>query len=372
MDSSSFKVPIYLKLAQIIMGLLAFFYILYIGQGIIIPFVLATIVAILLNPIVNFLMNKKFNKIIAIVLAILTASIVIGGVLFFIGSQLMMFSDAAPQFKQKFDVFAQQAIDWISHTFNLSKPKIQEGIGKLKNEGLKNGTAVITATLGAMSNIFTLFILMPVYIFLILFYKPLLLEFIAMLFHGPKKKIVEEVLYETKTLIQSYLIGLLTEAVIVATLISSGLLIMGIQYAVLMGIIAALLNLIPYIGNMIAMVFPITMALTTKDPSYVLWVIALFSVVQFIDNNLIVPNIVASKVKVNALVSIMVVLIGGALWGVGGMFLSIPLTAILKVIFDRIDDLKPFGFLIGDNQPRIGKVAFNFKSLEKKAKQKEA
>ncbi|MBA4852357.1 AI-2E family transporter [Emticicia sp. BO119] len=371
MNPTSSKLPVYLQFSQITMGLLAFFYILYIGQGIIIPFLLATIVAILLNPIVNFLMSKNVNKILAIVLAILTAAIIIGGVMFFIGSQLVMFSDSAPQFKQKFDEFAQNAINWISQTFNQSKPKIQQAIENIKSQGMKNGTAVITTTLGAMSNIFTLFVLMPVYIFLILFYKPLLLEFVALLFHGDKKKIAEEVLFETKTLIQSYLIGLLIEAVIVATLISAGLLIMGIQYAILMGIIAALLNLIPYIGNMIAMVFPITMALTTKEPSYVIWVIALFSVVQFVDNNLIVPNIVASKVKVNALVSIIVVLIGGALWGIAGMFLSIPLTAILKVIFDRIDDLKPLGFLIGDNQPRVGKVAFNFKGLEKRAKKKE-
>jgi predicted PurR-regulated permease PerM len=371
MDSSSPKLPVYLKMAQIIMGLLAFFYILYIGQSIIIPFILSTIVAILLNPIVNFLCNKGFNRILAIALAILAGFIVMAAVMFFIGSQLVMFSDSAPQFKQKFDGLAQDAINWISQTFNLSKPKIQEIIENVKNEGLKNGTLVVTKTLGAMGNVFALFILMPVYIFLIIFYKPLLLEFIAMLFHNAKKNLVEEVLYETKSLIQSYLIGLLTEAIIVATLISVGLLILGIQYAILMGIIAALLNLIPYIGNMIAMVLPITMALTTKEPIHALWVIALFTVVQFIDNNLIVPNIVASKVKVNALVSIMVVLIGGSIWGVAGMFLSIPLTAIVKVIFDRIDGLKPFGFLIGDNQPPVGKVVFNFKGVEKKAKQRE-
>jgi len=370
MNSSSIKPPLYLKLAQIIMGLLAFFYILYIGQSIIIPFLLATIVGILLNPIVNFLSGKGLNRIISILLAILAGSILVGGVLFFIGSQLVMFSDSFPQFKEKFDGFAQNAINWISQTFNLSKPKIQEIIENAKNEGFKNGAMVVTKALGAMGNVFALAVLLPVYIFLILFYKPLLLEFIAMLFHNAKKDLVEEVLYETKTLIQSYLIGLLIEAVIVAALISTGLLIMGIEYAILMGIIAALMNLIPYIGNLIAMVFPITMALTTKEPSYVLWVIALFSVVQFIDNNLVVPNIVASKVKVNALISIMVVLIGGSLWGVAGMFLSIPLVAILKVIFDRIDELKPFGFLIGDNQPRVGKVIFNFKGMDKKKKEK--
>ncbi len=370
MNPTPSKLPVYLKLSQIVMGLLALFYILYIGQGLIIPFILSTIVAILLNPIVNFLTSHRFNRILAIALAILTGFIVMAGVMFFIGSQLVMFSDSAPQFKQKFDGLAQDIINWVSHTFNLSKPKIKELIEKGKNEGLKNGTIVITRALGAMGNVFAIFIIMPVYIFLILFYKPLLLQFIAMLFQDAKKNLVEEVLYETKSLIQSYLIGLLTEAVIVATLISVGLLLLGIQYAILMGILAALLNLIPYIGNMISMVFPITMALTTKEPTYALWVIVLFTVVQFIDNNLIVPNIVASKVRVNALVSIIVVLIGGALWGIAGMFLSIPLVAILKVIFDRIDDLKPFGFLIGDNQPGVGKTIFNFKGIEKKMKKK--
>jgi predicted PurR-regulated permease PerM len=83
--------------------------------------------------------------------------------------------------------------------------------------------------------------------------------------------------------------------------------------------------------------------------------------VQFIDNNLIVTKIVASKVKINALISIVVVLIGGALWGVSGMFLSIPITALIKVVFDRIEPLKPFGFLLGDNQPDVTKVIFQFK-----------
>ena len=370
MDISSIKLPLYLKLAQIVMGILAFFFILYVGQSIIIPIILAIIIAIVLNPIVNFLCSKNINRIVAIALAILGGFVLIAGIMFFIGSQLVMFSDSFPQFKEKFDGFAQDAVSWISETFGLSKTRIQELWGNLKNEGLKNGTVVVTKALGAMGNILALFVLLPVYIFLILFYKPLLLEFIAMLFQNAKKRIVEEVLFETRILIQSYLIGLLIEAVIVAALISAGLLILGIQYAILMGIIAALLNLIPYIGNLIAMVFPITMALTNKEPSYILWVILLFSLVQFIDNNLIVPKIVASKVKINALISIIVVLIGGALWGVAGMFLSIPLAAILKVIFDRVDDLKPFGFLIGDNQPRVGKAVFNFKGLEKKTKAK--
>jgi predicted PurR-regulated permease PerM len=78
-----------------------------------------------------------------------------------------------------------------------------------------------------------------------------------------------------------------------------------------------------------------------------------YYIVQLIDNNYIVPYIVASKVKINALFSIIVVFIGNALWGIPGMFLSIPLIAIVKLIFDHIDSLKPWGFLLGDTMPSL-------------------
>jgi predicted PurR-regulated permease PerM len=197
-----------------------------------------------------------------------------------------------------------------------------------------------------------------------LFYKSLLLEFISRLFRKESHETVGEVLYETKTLIQSYLVGLLLEAAIVAALNSVGLLLLGVDYAIILAIIGAMLNIIPYIGGIVAVVLPVLIAYTTKSPVYVVWVLALYMTVQFIDNHYIMPRIVASKVRINALISIVVVFIGGALWGVAGMFLAVPLTAIVKVIFDRITPLQPWGFLLGDTMPPIGKIIF--KSPKKK------
>jgi len=127
-----------------------------------------------------------------------------------------------------------------------------------------------------------------------------------------------------------------------------------------------LLNIIPYIGGIIAVVLPVLIAYTTKSPVYVLGVLILYMIVQFADNHYIMPRIVASKVRINALVSIIVVFIGGAIWGVAGMFLSVPLTAIVKVIFDRITPLKPWGFLLGDTMPPIGKIIFKSPAETKK------
>jgi predicted PurR-regulated permease PerM len=211
-------------------------------------------------------------------------------------------------------------------------------------------------------------VLLPVYIFLILYYKPLLLDFIAKLFHAERHVTVNEVLAETKSLVQKYLQGLMIEVVIIATLNTIGLLIIGVPYAFLLAVVGALLNMIPYLGNIISMGLAVLMTLVTGSTSDVIWVVVLYTAVQFIDNNLIVPRIVASRVKLNALVSIVAVLVGGALWGVPGMFLAIPLTAIAKVIMDRVDGLKPWGFLLGDTMPETGSSVFTFNIIKRRKK----
>ena len=136
----------------------------------------------------------------------------------------------------------------------------------------------------------------------------------------------------------------------------------------LFGIAGAFLNVIPYLGGVIAMTIFAAIALVTKEPIYVFYVLLLYLIVQFIDNNYIVPKIVASKVKLNAFVSIFAVLAGAALWGIPGMILSIPLTAIMKLIFDRIDAVKPWGFLLGDTSPPLVNLKLRMKRNAKHAR----
>jgi len=189
---------------------------------------------------------------------------------------------------------------------------------------------------------------------MLLFYHPLLIDFVHKLFGTGNQSRVSEVVSQTKTVIQRYLIGLIIETAIIAALETVTLLILGIEYAILLGIIGALLNLIPYIGGLVAVAIPMMVALVTKTSGwYAIYVLAIYYFIQLVDNNYIVPKIVASKVKINALFSIIAVIIGNALWGIPGMFLSIPLLAIVKLIFDNIEPLKPWGFLLGDTMPPI-------------------
>jgi predicted PurR-regulated permease PerM len=144
------------------------------------------------------------------------------------------------------------------------------------------------------------------------------------------------------------------------------LLILGIEYAVLLGIIGALLNIIPYIGGVISVAIYMLFALVTKSPEYMIYVFIAYTLIQFADNNYIIPKIVASKVRINALFSIIAVIAGNALWGIPGMFLAIPLLAIVKLIFDNIESLKPWGFLLGDTMPPILQIPPILKKLNLK------
>lgn len=162
-------------------------------------------------------------------------------------------------------------------------------------------------------------------------------------------------LLESSSIAQKYVTGLLIETTIVFTLNTIGFLILGIKYVVFLALLAALLNLIPYVGMLVANIFCMVVTLVSSDdPKLVLWVGVVLGVVQIIDNNFTMPWIVGNKVRINALVTIVGVLVGGALAGVPGMFLAIPGLAVLKVIFDKVPQLQPWGLLLGDELPGEG------------------
>ncbi len=348
------KIPFYAKASLLIIGICALIFMLYVGQGIILPLIFATITAIVLHPAVKFLVRIKINRVVAIIITLLITLIFIIAFGSFLISQIVRFSESWPMMVEKFTGYINETISWISGYFDISPEKILAWITKTKGDIIISTGTAIGHTLVNVGNGLVVIFLVPVYIFMIMFYQPLLIEFFRRLFGADNRKQVSLIISQIKSVIQRYLTGLAIEAVIVAILNIIALLALGIEYAVLLGILGALLNVIPYIGGLVAVAMPMMIALVTKNSTwYPVYVLAAYYFIQLIDNNYIVPMIVASKVKINALVSIIVVLAFGALWGIPGMFVSIPLTAIVKLICDHIEPLKPWGFLLGDTMPEI-------------------
>ncbi|HEX8575984.1 MAG TPA: AI-2E family transporter, partial [Flavobacterium sp.] len=196
-------------------------------------------------------------------------------------------------------------------------------------------------------------ILFQIYLFLVLLYRNHFMMFLIRLFKKDGESKLHDIIINIKVAIKSYIMGLIIQMVTVSVLTTIGFMIIGIEYAILLGVITGILNLIPYVGIMFAGILSMIASLSAStDISIVLGVIIVIAVVQLIDNNILVPIIVSSKVQINALVSIVGIIIGGAIAGVSGMFLAIPLIAIVKVIFDRIDNLEPWGYLLGDDIPK--------------------
>ena len=329
-------------------GMVLLSYILLNLRDILVPLAFALLLAVLLNPLTIFLEKHHFPQIAAIALSILVAMFVITGVTYFLFMEIKGFSSEWPVFKEKFGMLFKKIQQFARTDFGIDTKKQNEYI----SQGETNLKPLLASALGTVLGGIEMTILLPVYTFLFLYYKKLILNFLFELFAESGEKEVGVVLTQTKGAIQNYMFGLLLEALIVATLDTVALLIIGVPYAVLLGVVGALLNILPFIGGILAVLFPILVAMATMDGfSTPLWIVISYMAIQFIDNHFLVPYIVASRVKINALISIVIVLMGGALWGIAGMFLSIPVIGVLKIIFDRIPEMKAWGMLLGTEVP---------------------
>jgi predicted PurR-regulated permease PerM len=333
--------------------------IIFIGSDVIVPFAFALLLSVLLLPFNNYLEKKGLPRVLAILLSLIISLVLIACVVYFLTTQISAFMEDIPTIKKQLNLHIKNIQQFIYQQFNLTRKEQTAMFQDAKEQMKDSGTGIVGQTFVSLTHTLAVVVLLPVYSFLILYYRNMIRKFLIDVFDDKHEDKVADVLKESKSIVQSYMTGLLIETAIVASINSAGFLILGIKYAIFLGIIAAILNLIPYIGMLIASILCMLITLTTSpDISDVLWTGAILVVVQFVDNNILMPKIVSSKVKINALISILGVLIGGALAGISGMFLSIPSIAILKTIFDRVDHLKPWGMLLGDEitKPEAGEI----------------
>lgn len=362
------QIPFYQKLSFNLISLSIGCVALYVGKAIILPVLFSILLANLLLPLTHFFGRRKFNKSMAILLPLFLAIIVGGGILYFLITQIINFIDDIPALRER--------VMSVSHSFQLwfkrntamtiwkQNEYINDTVGNLKD----NAPGFVGSTLASLTEILTYFSLLPIYTFLILYYRSNIKTFLIAIFQSHSRTNVTDILTESTTISQQYLLGLLIETVIVFTLNAIGFLIIGIKYTFFLALLAALLNLIPYVGILVANVLCMAITLVSSDKlSHVLWVGIVLAIVQLWDNNFGMTFIVGNKVRINGLVTILGVLTGGALCGIPGMFLAIPGLAVLKVIFDKVPQLQPWGALLGDNI--VNDKIVKLKPLLKKSKQ---
>ena len=342
--------PLYVQFGFKFLVLFFICYFIWVAQEILVPFAFAVLLAVLLLPMVNFLERKKFSRVLSIAIALLFSLLFISAIVYFLSTQIINFIDDIPSIKKHLNDHWITLQKWIRAKMNISL-KEQD---KYFNDAAENITGskgeYISDTFFSITEALMLVILLPIYTFLILYYRDLIRRFLYAVFRKEYSERVTLVIKQSKLMINSYMTGLLIEMGIVAVCNSIGLLMLGIEYALFFGVLGAVLNIIPYIGIFTATLFTVLVTLTTSNNSSdIIWVIVIMYGIHMLDVNILMPKIIASRLRINALISILGVVAGGALTGISGLFLSVPAVAMIKIICDQVDGLQPWGILLGDD-----------------------
>jgi predicted PurR-regulated permease PerM len=341
--------PFSLRLAGWLISAVLIVIILYTLRELLVPLTFSVLFAVLLYPICAVLERWRVPRLWAITIAQILFFAVLVGLIYLASVQIASFGEELPHLEKKANYWIDQGQDFLSDNFRLSRRKQYTEGRKYLTEALKNSASLLTGAVATTTGTIASAALVPLFVFFFLLYRDFFRRFFYQIFDNRYKRRVDQAIRRIYEVVQGYLVGLVSVILIVGVLNSAGLLMLGVPHAIFFGFFAACLLLIPYIGLLIGSLLPALMALVALDsPMYAVGVLAVFGVIQVLEGNFITPYIVGSKVSVNPLAAMIVLILGGQLWGVSGLILALPVTAITKVIFDSVDALKPFGYLLGE------------------------
>ncbi|MFA6086316.1 AI-2E family transporter [Mucilaginibacter sp.] len=346
------EMPVTVKRAIELIGLFVLGTIVVAGNTIIMPLLMAFFFSLVLLPVFRFFRKLKVPEAIAVFLPILLLTIVVALIIWLFSSQIGALLDDFPQIQRTVAKHLDNLSIWISKSFGYSPAEQVKFINVQSKKLFSSLGGVLRGAAGPLSGMVIFIGLLPIYIYLIILYRNLFLKFLLMWFKKDEYQNVEEAVRQTEKMIKSYLVGLLIQITYIVVLLGGALWLFGIQNALLIGIIFAFLNLIPYLGALIGNILGVLLTLASSDSiADVLIVLGAITAVQFLDNNILMPRIVGSQVKINPLVSIVGIIVAGTMAGLSGMFLAMPVLSILKIVFDRSENYKQWGVLLGDERP---------------------
>lgn len=319
------------------------------AQELLVPILIAAYLAMLLVPMVRMFERIKIPKILSITIALLSTLFFLAMLGFFFGSQISSFTEDMSNMQQRFNEISKQVQSAIGNLFGNTDGWNFENLNDQlfallkKNAGTISGFAF--STLGRLG----VFLVIPVYTFMFLLYQHHFKEFVVRLYKDQPVEKVVYVITDIRKVIQHYIIGMLKVMAILAALNATGLMLLGIKHAIFFATFAALLNVVPYIGPLVGSTLAIAFALFTKDSLwYPVGVLIVFSINQFIEGHFLTPKIVGSNVSINPLTSLLALIIGATIWGIVGMILFIPMSAIIKKLLELSPKTAVYGYLMGE------------------------
>jgi len=322
-------------------------YVMVIGKFIIVPIVFAALLSIMVQPISNFLQRYIRWKVPAILLTFLAVLIPVSGIIMFFSYQLGDVIQNMPAITGNLKHTTDLVFAWLEDQFGITRAQSWDWLRSNFSRILDSPLQFFKGGLSSGTTFLLNFFMVLIFMFFFLLYRGAIKNFILLQFKPGNREQGREILFQIQYVVRHYLYGLLMVILILAILNSIGLLIIGVGYAVFWASLAAFLSIIPYIGTTLGGLLPFMYSFATASNWWQpLAVVALYFSVQQLEGNLITPYVVGSNVKINPFIAIISLLIGGVIWGLAGIVLGIPIAAIVKLIFDHVDALKPVGALM--------------------------
>ena len=275
-------------------------------------------------------------------------TLLILGLMALLASQLLDFLNEWPKFQTKVSLAIRDTSQWIIDSYGITYEQQMQWLTKAANQALTGALSFLQGAITVSVLSALMLILIPVYMILILYYRRTWVEVLSGIFSGQRKERIREVVLLTIKTYYNFIKGMGVVYLAVGVLNSIGLLLLGVPHAILFGFIASILTFIPYVGIIIGSLLPIAMSWVAYGSVwYPLGVIGVFTLVQYLEANVIFPFAVSSRLKVNTFVILVTIFLGGILWGTAGMILFIPFVGILKLIADSSPQLKTLSLFLG-------------------------
>ena len=342
-------IPYYVKVAVKLALLTLIVWVAIKARQFFIPFTIAVFLTFLLLPLSRAFERLHLPRAVATLLSILVATTVFGGLIYFFILQVNLFADEWPELSKQLEVKWAHIQQYISREFHITRREQRNWIDQKVEETVQDGDLYAMGFFSATGIFLAGLLLIPVYIFFLTYYREKFKAFIVLLSKQSDPENILNIVRRISTISQKYLKGLMLDVLILSVLNSTGFLLLGLEHAILFGVLASLLNIVPYIGVLIGSILPIMMALLTEPSLGVAIGVALVAwFVQLLDNNFITPYVVGSSVSINPFAAFLALIVGALVWGVPGMVLCIPLTGMIKVVCDEVDSLKPYGVILGE------------------------
>jgi predicted PurR-regulated permease PerM len=346
---SSSTSTVFAKLVNPLLCVIMVLALLYVGQEILKPVAFSCLICLLLIGPARYFERIGFPRAAAALISMLLALLFFVVVFYFISNSIVSFRSDLPLMIENINQSIRQLETWIQKTFHMSHKEVKDFVQSSTDNVLPSTSSIVNQTVSTVTGVFFVGIVIFITSFLLLLYRRLIVVFLISLFADEQSTRIHTILSRTRFVIRSYIVGLCIEMIIVAIANCSILFFLGVKYALLLGVIGAILNIIPYLGIFMACILSTLITLTTNSPATVVWVVISFIIIHMLDSNILMPRIVGSKVKINALATIIGIITGSALWGIPGTFMAVPIMAVMKVAFEEIEPLRPFAILMGDD-----------------------